>query len=83
MGGLLTGSWSDESCLPTGSAYAECQQITVGRGTRGLSVAAEYAAAKATPSQHTPACRSFQVECNFQPDFRECLEQDPRKFRES
>ena len=58
-GGLLTGSWSDESCVFTGSARAECLQTKVGRGMRSLSVAAEHAAAKATPGQKAPACRSF------------------------
>ena len=72
-GGLLTGSWSDESCVFTGSAHAECLQTKVGR-----------VSPQNTPLQkQPPASRhqlvgvlklSGQVACHFQPDFRECLE---------
>ena len=58
---MLPGSWSDESCVFAGSARAECLQTKVGLGTRSLSVAAEDAAAKATPSQQTPASRSVEA----------------------
>ena len=67
---------------------AECPQTKVGRGMRSLRVAARIRRCKSNP----PARRnrfvgvlklSGQVECNFQPDFRECLTYGPRKFRES
>ena len=57
---------------------AECPQTKVGQGMR--------------LQKQPPASRnrlvgalklSGQVECNFQPEFRECLAKDPRKFRES
>ena len=84
---MLTGSWSDEPCVFTGSAgRMPADQSWPGN-------AQPEGRRKNTPLQkQPPASRnrlvgvlklSGHVECNFQPDFRDCLAQDPRKFRES
>ena len=75
--GLLTGSWSDEPCVFTGSAgRMPADQSWPGN-------AQPEGRRKNTPLQkQPPASRNRlvgvlkllgQVECNFQPDFRECL----------
>ena len=76
-GGLLTGSWSDELCVFTSSAA----RMPADQSWPGN--AQPEGRRKNTPLQkQPPASRnrlvgvlklSGQVECNFQPDIRECL----------
>ena len=76
-GGLLTGSWSDEPCVFSGSAA----RMPADQSWPG-NAQPEGRRKNAPLQKQPPASRnrlvgvlklSGQVECNFQPDIRECL----------